>query len=125
MISDNLVNLNVVLGNGTAIRVNETTNPELFWGMQGAGHNFGIVTSFELKIYPREVQSWYYKNYIFTQDKLEPLFEELNKFQNNGTTPKLMAANFGIYTMNTTVSETEVGRRSVKPSPFPISAIAV
>lgn len=114
LISDNLVNLNVVLANGTAIRVNETTNTELFWGMQGAGHNFGIVTSFELKIYPREVESWYYKNYIFTQDKHELLFEEINKFQNNGTTPKLMAANYGLYTMDTTVSETEVSRRSEK-----------
>lgn len=39
--SDNVVSLNVVQGNGTAIMVNATTNPDLWWAMRGAGHNFG------------------------------------------------------------------------------------
>ena len=113
LISDNFVNLNVVLANGSAITVNETTNVDLWWAMRGAGHNYGIVTSFELNIYPAEVQTWYYKQYVFTGDQLEPLFQELNKFQNNGSTPKLMAGNFGVYTMNINMSETEVSRCSV------------
>lgn len=108
LISDNIVNLNVVLADGSRIRVNSTTNADLFWAMQGAGHNYGIVTSFELQIHPREVETWYYKNYIFEQDKLEPLFEKLNKFQNNGTQPKLMAANYGIYMLNKDISEDDV-----------------
>lgn len=110
LLSDNIVNLNIVLGDGSEIRVNEKNHPELFWGMKGAGHNFGIVTSFELKIHPRSprLETWYYHNYIFTQDKLEPLFEELNRFQNNGTTPKLMAINEGIYTVDSTFADSEV-----------------
>ena len=56
LISANLVNLNVVLADGSEVRVNETSHPDLWWGMQGAGHNFGIVTSFEMKIYPRKVK---------------------------------------------------------------------
>ena len=117
LISDNFVRLNVVLANGSAITVNETTNADLWWAMRGAGHNFGIVTSFELNIYPAETQTWYYKSYVFTGDQLEPLFQELNKFQNNGSTPKLMAGNFGVYTMNTSVSHTEVSRCSfISPS---------
>ena len=31
LVSDNLVNLNVVLANGSSIRVNETENPDLWW----------------------------------------------------------------------------------------------
>ncbi|KAI0206087.1 hypothetical protein F4808DRAFT_455574 [Astrocystis sublimbata] len=62
LISHNLTNLNVVLANGTTIRVNSTSHADLFWGTQGAGHNFGIVTSFELKIHPRMVDSWHYHN---------------------------------------------------------------
>ena len=38
--------------------VNETNNPDLWWAMRGAGHNFGIVTGFELNIYPAEIQTW-------------------------------------------------------------------
>lgn len=117
LISDNFVSLNVVLANGSAIKVNETTNADLWWAMRGTGHNFGIVTSFELDIYPAEAQTWYYKSYVFTGDQLEPLFKELNEFQNNGSTPKLMAGNFGVYTMHTNVSQTEVSCCSIISPP--------
>lgn len=112
MISDNFVKLNVVLADGSAIEVSQDSHADLFWAMQGAGHNFGIVTSFELKIYPRLYDTWYFKIYIFTQDKLEPLFEELNKLQNNGTQPINMAAQFGMYLINTNFSKTEVSSYS-------------
>ncbi|PGH14341.1 hypothetical protein AJ80_05931 [Polytolypa hystricis UAMH7299] len=92
LVSDNFINLNVVLADGSTVRVNETSHEDLWWAMQGAGHNFGIVTSFELKIHPRLVDSWHYHNYVWTEDKLETVFEELNKFHNNGSTPELMAA---------------------------------
>ncbi|KAJ5609930.1 FAD-binding domain-containing protein [Penicillium herquei] len=95
LISDNIVTMNVVLGNGAAIEVNETSHPDLWWAMRGAGHNFGIVTSFELKIRPaRRHARWYYKQYVFTGDKLESLFEELNRFHNNGAPPEAMKAAF-------------------------------
>jgi FAD/FMN-containing dehydrogenase len=45
LIGDNFVTLNVVLANGTAITVSESSNPDLLWVRKGAGHNFGIVTS--------------------------------------------------------------------------------
>ncbi|ORY71425.1 uncharacterized protein BCR38DRAFT_479917 [Pseudomassariella vexata] len=107
LISDNLVNLNVVLADGSAVVVNETENSGLWWGMQGAGHNFGIVTSFELKIYPKNLDTWHYHNYIFTQDKLEPFFDALNTLHNNGSTPVLMALEMGGFAMDPTISETE------------------
>lgn len=108
LISDNIINLNVVLANGTAVRVNETSHPDLLWAMKGAGHNFGIVTSFELKIHPREVDTWHYHNYFFKGDKLEQLFTEANKFHGNGTTPVNMALNYAAFTIDPTISKTEV-----------------
>jgi FAD/FMN-containing dehydrogenase len=108
LISDNFINLNVVLASGEAIKVNATSHADLFWAMQGAGHNFGIVTSFEMKIYPRLVDTWHYHNYVWSEDKLETVFEELNKFHNNGSTPVLMAVNFGEFSLNTTISTTKV-----------------
>ncbi|KAI0382391.1 hypothetical protein F5Y04DRAFT_45577 [Hypomontagnella monticulosa] len=107
MISDNLRNLNVVLADGTAVRVNSTSHADLLWGMKGAGHNFGIVTSFELNIYPREVDSWHYHTYTWKGDKLDTVINALNKLHGNGTTPVNMAVNFGSFLLNTSVSTTE------------------
>lgn len=79
--------------------------------MKGAGHNFGVVTSLEMKIYPRGVDTWYYKTYIWTQDKLEAVFEASNAFHNDGNHAghhlKEMAFNMGSYTMIPSISETE------------------
>lgn len=107
MISDNFRQLNIVLANGTAIRVNETSYSDLLWGMKGAGHNFGIVTSFEMNIFPRGPDTWHYHNYIWRGNKLEDLFNALNVFHGNGTTPVNMTTNFGNFFMNTTITEEE------------------
>jgi FAD/FMN-containing dehydrogenase len=49
LVSDNFVTFHMVLANGRAITVSESSYPDLFWAMRGAGHNFGIVTSADLK----------------------------------------------------------------------------
>jgi hypothetical protein len=67
-----------------------------------------------MNIYPRIVDTWYYKSYIFTQDKLETLFGALQKLNHNGTQPKEMAFSSGMYMISSTISETEV-----LPSTFP------
>lgn len=107
LITDSIISLNVVLANSSAIMVNSTSNPDLFWAMRGAGHNYGIVTSFQLQIHPRLVDTWHYHNYIWTQDKLEQVFETLNTFHGNGTTPVLMGTNAGQFAIVPNISETE------------------
>lgn len=105
---DHWVNLNVVLANGTTVQVNETHNSDLWWAMRGAGHNFGIVTSFEAKIRPEDkTKTYYVKTYQFRGDVLEPLIDEMNKFQGNGTLDPTWLASFGLYTVDATISETE------------------
>lgn len=49
---DNLLAVELVTGDGRLIRVDEDTNPDLFWGVRGAGANFGIATSFEFRLHP-------------------------------------------------------------------------
>lgn len=58
--SDQIIALNVVLANGTAINVSRYSHPDLFWAMRGAGHNFGIVTSMDYRIYdvPDDGEVW-------------------------------------------------------------------
>ncbi|KAK0615698.1 hypothetical protein B0T17DRAFT_538844 [Bombardia bombarda] len=107
LISDNLIKMDVVLASGESVEVSSESHPDLFWAMQGAGHNFGIVTSFEMKIHPRVVDTWFFRNWVFTQDKLEDLFEALNKINGNGTQPGEMAVVFGFFYLDPTFSETE------------------
>jgi FAD/FMN-containing dehydrogenase len=49
---DNLRAVELVTAEGERVRADADTEPELFWGLRGAGANFGIATSFELALHP-------------------------------------------------------------------------
>jgi FAD/FMN-containing dehydrogenase len=49
---DSVAAVELVTADGRIVRATETEEPDLFWGMRGAGWNFGIVTGFELRLHP-------------------------------------------------------------------------
>ncbi|MEV7973833.1 LLM class flavin-dependent oxidoreductase [Cellulomonas sp. NPDC089187] len=49
---DHLRAVEIVLADGTVQRASATQEPELFWGVRGAGANLGIVTAFEFEVDP-------------------------------------------------------------------------
>ncbi|KAG8530172.1 uncharacterized protein KY384_005655 [Bacidia gigantensis] len=102
--STQILQLNVTTADGSEVTVSQSSNADLFWGMRGAGHNYGIVTSFKQRIfdYPNG-QNTYYVTYIFTGDQLEAFFNQVNKLLNNGTLPK-DANTFALYLLNPEVS---------------------
>src|SRR3990170_786251 len=48
---DNLASVDLATADGRLLHVSEEENGDLFWGMRGAGPNFGVVTSFEFRLH--------------------------------------------------------------------------
>ncbi|KAJ7270858.1 glucooligosaccharide oxidase [Mycena rebaudengoi] len=49
---DNILSIDLVLANGTITKASKHINPELFWGMRGAGPSFAITTAIEVSLHP-------------------------------------------------------------------------
>jgi FAD/FMN-containing dehydrogenase len=52
--ANSLTAVEIVVGDGTLVRADAETNPELFWAVRGGGGNFGVVTALELAMFPIE-----------------------------------------------------------------------
>ena len=52
MTIDSLVSADIVTADGELRTIDATHEPELFWGLRGGGGNFGIATSFTLRLDP-------------------------------------------------------------------------
>jgi FAD/FMN-containing dehydrogenase len=49
---DSLRSVELVTAEGDVVRASADEEPELFWGLRGAGANFGVVTSLQLELHP-------------------------------------------------------------------------
>jgi FAD/FMN-containing dehydrogenase len=49
---DQLLSVDLVTADGELVKASADSNPDLFWGVRGAGSNFGIVTDFEFRLNP-------------------------------------------------------------------------
>ncbi|RYO90664.1 hypothetical protein DL766_002867 [Monosporascus sp. MC13-8B] len=77
--SDALRSVRMVLWNGTVVEASESKNPDLFWGMRGAGHNFGVVIESTYETFPQENDGMHYNaDMVFTSDSLEGVINVIN-----------------------------------------------
>ncbi|KAH7256123.1 hypothetical protein BKA59DRAFT_521355 [Fusarium tricinctum] len=50
---DNVLEYEVVLPNATIVTASENTHADLYYALRGGGNNFGIVTSFNISVFPQ------------------------------------------------------------------------
>lgn len=98
---DHIVGLDVVLANGTYIYTNETSYPDIFFAMRGAGDSFGIVTYlyFQTESAPSSVLYFTAGLTAALQD-IDVLTSAFQELQNYSLTSPDVTSNitFGIYT---------------------------
>lgn len=76
---DNLLAVEVVTAGGERVRASEDENRDLFWGLRGAGANFGIATSFEFRLHevgPQVLAG----QIIYPFDRAEDLLRSFREF---------------------------------------------
>lgn len=84
LVIDNLLRVKLVLADGRILNASEEENPELFWAIRGAGHNFGVVSEFTFKAF--EQKSKVYAGLVaFAPDKLEQIIEFANHLVGDDT----------------------------------------
>lgn len=79
LIIDALKSVRLVTADGSVLEVSEHSHPDLFWGIRGAGQNFGIVTSATYELHPLSNGGgvWTSADILLTPDKNVSYFDAL------------------------------------------------
>jgi hypothetical protein len=78
---DNILSVRLTTATGETITVSNTSHPDLFWALRGAGHNFGIVTEATYRIYPAVNGGMQYMmNALYDPVYIPEMFEAMNGF---------------------------------------------
>jgi FAD/FMN-containing dehydrogenase len=100
LIIDALESVELVTAAGDLITVSKDQNPDLFWGLRGAGFNFGIVTEASYHVYDLTNNgSVLNADFEFPANVNQTFFEFLASF--NGKLPTKLAF-FGVLAYDAT-----------------------
>ncbi|KAK4151547.1 6-hydroxy-D-nicotine oxidase [Chaetomidium leptoderma] len=77
LVADQVLGGRVVLGDGEVVDLLDTDREDLFWGLRGAGHNFGVVSQLTVRVYDvvEEKREWAYEVFTFTGERLEEVYK--------------------------------------------------
>lgn len=77
---DNFISARLVTASGPVITVSGKENADLWYGLRGAGHNFGIVSSLTVKAYPQINEGMHWSSMlVFGTEKLENISRVVNE----------------------------------------------
>ncbi|KAI1776587.1 FAD-binding domain-containing protein [Hypoxylon cercidicola] len=74
---DSILEYEIVLPNATIATVSETEHPELYYALRGGGNNFGIVTAFNVTVFPQG--QVYAGSRTFADEHVDQFLEEAEK----------------------------------------------
>ncbi|KAL3477602.1 FAD-binding domain-containing protein [Aspergillus californicus] len=101
---DALASVRVVTATGKIVEASETNNADLFWGIRGAGANFGIITSATYNLSPQIGDGTYVSvDYIFSAAQNVSFYKALEALEVNA---KLAVASRILY--NPDANETQI-----------------
>lgn len=84
LLIDALISVSIVTAKGDIITVSETKHSDLFWGIRGAGFQFGVVLSATYRIVePTNQGSVTNADFIFPANVNETYFQIHKTFQDN------------------------------------------
>ena len=72
--TNSLTAVELVIGDGTHLRADATTNPEIFWAVRGGGGSFGVVTALEFRAY--DIRTAHAGMMVWDLDRIEPVLRE-------------------------------------------------
>jgi FAD binding domain/Berberine and berberine like len=94
---DNLVGAEIVDAEGRRIICNENENPDLLWGLRGAGGNFGVTTTLELRHH--FIGHRVYEGSFLYLDHCEEAFSLFNEFGERDNLPRELGLYCGMITI--------------------------
>ena len=69
MATNSVVGVDLVLADGSQLRADADTNPDVFWAVRGGGGNFGVVTAMELRLF--DIETAYAGMLLWDQEHAE------------------------------------------------------
>ena len=93
---DSVLEMEVVLADGSIVRASEVENQDLFWAMRGAGGCFGVVTEFVLQAYEQNNEVWTGR-LMFPRSALKVVTEMGNRVAAGGNGGKAVMGQFWKY----------------------------
>jgi hypothetical protein len=72
LVIDNLLEVEMVLADGSIVTASKSENEDLFWATRGAGHSFGVVTKFVYQAHEQKGLVWG-GMLIFPKAQLKPV----------------------------------------------------
>jgi FAD/FMN-containing dehydrogenase len=111
---DNMLAVDLVTADGELVHASEDAHPELFWGVRGAGPNFGVVTSFEFQLHPAGPDV-VHGAVTFSLDRIHDVAEAYRDAAINGPPDLFLGMNIGL------AEETD----DAIPAGTPVAAVAL
>lgn len=102
---DNVVNYEVVLGNGTIVNANATNHVDLFWALKGGNNNLGVVTHYSLRTVPTP-GSAYGGIVYYPESSLDKVADVIYDYHTRQATQDVLTHALPQYGFNGTTNET-------------------